>query len=556
MQMQTPETSIWAAVSAIQAADKKMDAHTMHLLQLEGRMGSAEKKLISCEKTTAEMEKQLESKWAALGTLMEEYGQLQRRLENMENLLRNRNFWILRFPPGTRGETPKVPVTFDDISVHFNEQEWGDLDELQKDLYKTVMKSNFETLVSLDYAIAKPEILSRMEQGQEVCERSPGAPGGGSALLDLGTDSPVAPVDVSLWLKQELEERPAGNARPPEEAGELSSPPHTGEACIYGTSCSYWVLKHDWTGLAGGMPSFGGECRKAGWAVCSELFVVKEAAGSPGVAVGTSTWIKEEVEEVLFDPAGDCSEGDLHCSSSLVDCCAGEEGKKSPDEIPPSWTEYQAVTVEDNPVAGPQESACFQEPLFLGEGPSTGVAAFLTWADAAADLEHTLHEQHRGRFYKIMEEILSTKREDNNSYINRDRYQTLIEEVKEAKRLRSKKGKHYRRLRRFSILNIGTEEKLVVPVSPGHTEVVFFVQYEDLFDILHEAHITIGHGGRTRMLKELSRRYKNVTAEAVMTYLKLCELCQKKQSGPKKGFAARPALPTEMDSRPFNIVHI
>ncbi|XP_054848013.1 zinc finger protein 282-like isoform X2 [Eublepharis macularius] len=499
MQVQTSETSMWAAVAAIQAVDKTVDAHTVRLLRLEGRMGSAEKKLTGCQKATVEMENQLEGKWAALGTLMEEYEQLQRRLENMENLLRNRNFWILRLPPGSKGETPKVPITFDDVSVHFNEQEWGDLDELQKDLYRAVMKSNYETLVSLDYAVAKPEILSRIEQGQELCERGPGIAVGSSVPLDLGTDSPVAPVDVSLWLKQEVEAQPGGNNGPLEEAREFSDGSHM---------------------------------------------------GSPIAATGASSWIKEEVEEVRFDP-GDCSEGGACPSAAL-----GRQVRESGD-ISPSWTDYQAVPDEDGPMAGPQESPYAQEPLFLGEGPSTGAAPFLTWVDAAAGMEHRLREQHRGRFYEMMEEILATKREDNNSYINRDRYRTLIEEVKEAKRLRSKKGKHYRRLRRFNVLNIGAEEKLVVPISPGHTEVVFFVQYEDLFDILHEAHITIGHGGRTRMLKELSRKYKNVTAEAVMTYLKLCELCQKKQSGPKKGFATRPALHSQTDSCcPFDILYM
>jgi len=51
------------------------------------------------------------------------------------------------------------------------------------------------------------------------------------------------------------------------------------------------------------------------------------------------------------------------------------------------------------------------------------------------------------------------------------------------------------------------------------------------------------------MIFELSRKYKNITRCDIEVFLQLCEPCQQKQKGVKKGVVFKPIISPEFNSR-------
>jgi len=97
------------------------------------------------------------------------------------------------------------------------------------------------------------------------------------------------------------------------------------------------------------------------------------------------------------------------------------------------------------------------------------------------------------------------------------------------------------------VLNVANVNKLIVPVSENN-EIKYYVHDEELFDIIHDVHLSIVHDGWNKMEHEVNTKYKNITRDIIMLYLNSCESCKKKGSTAKKGLVAKPIISSEMNS--------
>jgi len=79
------------------------------------------------------------------------------------------------------------------------------------------------------------------------------------------------------------------------------------------------------------------------------------------------------------------------------------------------------------------------------------------------------------------------------------------------------------------VLKVTDINKLIAPVSDNN-EIKYYVHNEELFDVIHNIHLSIRHGGRNRMEHEVNTKYNNIIRDMIMLYLNSCESCKKKEA--------------------------
>ncbi|XP_076053598.1 KRAB-A domain-containing protein 2-like [Oratosquilla oratoria] len=145
------------------------------------------------------------------------------------------------------------------------------------------------------------------------------------------------------------------------------------------------------------------------------------------------------------------------------------------------------------------------------------------------------------------EELLKRYELKKPVLLPKEQYNKIIAELTATDTSVKKTPHEYYLLKKYEVLKCGDVLKLIRRRN-ANEEPIYFAKLEDTYDIIKRAHIATGHGDRDKMVKELTKKYANITHDAISIYKSLCIECQRKRPT-TKGTVVRPILTKNFGSR-------
>ena len=110
--------------------------------------------------------------------------------------------------------------------------------------------------------------------------------------------------------------------------------------------------------------------------------------------------------------------------------------------------------------------------------------------------------------------------DEKSVLLPKEEYNNIINHIK---KISQKKMAHdYYLLKKYEILQCGNVEKLIRKREDGEQNPIYFVTIEEMFDAIKQMHINTGHGGRDKLIKEISKTFANITHESLNLFKTLC----------------------------------
>lgn len=148
----------------------------------------------------------------------------------------------------------------------------------------------------------------------------------------------------------------------------------------------------------------------------------------------------------------------------------------------------------------------------------------LSLFEAAVEVSNTIREEFKCTTREVM-----CDKADRTLLMSDDRHNDIMHETKEAREKKrngaSLSAKDYRHLKRFDIISIGNNEKLIHATEESNSKLKYYYRIGDMFDMIESAHHKLGHTKDKTIETELKRKYFNMTREVPNAYLKLCQSC-------------------------------